>query len=46
MVIGFVVIEYVSNTCEDLGEAEKNLEKKTLRISGAYAGKSYDELGR
>lgn len=46
MVIGFVVIEYVSNTCEDIGEAEKNLEKKTLRISGAYAGKSYEELGR
>lgn len=39
VILGFVVIEYVSNTCEDMDKAEKNLEKKTLRISGAYAGK-------
>lgn len=39
MVLGFVVIEYVSNSCSDVAEAEKNLEKKTLRISGALVGK-------
>ena len=39
MVLGFVVIEYVSNSCSDITEAEKNLEKKTLRISGALVGK-------
>lgn len=39
MVLGFVVIEYVSNTCSDIDKAEKNLEKKTLRISGALVGK-------
>ena len=39
MVIGFVVIEYVSNECEDLEKAKADLEKKTLRISGALVGK-------
>lgn len=38
MVLGFVVIEYVSNACEDVQKAKNNLEKKTLKISGAMIG--------
>lgn len=45
VVTGFVVIEYVSNACEDMDEAEKNLEKKTLRISGALIGKDNSASG-
>lgn len=44
MVLGFVVIEYVSNECEDIQKAKDNLEKKTLKISGAMVGtEKYEE---
>lgn len=39
MMLGFVVVEYVSSDCEDVAKVEENLEKKTLRISGALVGK-------
>ena len=43
MVLGFVVIEYVSNMCEDVAKAKANLEKKALKITGAMVGmEDYD----
>lgn len=35
LMIGFIVMEYVNNTCADFSKAQKDLEKKTLRITGA-----------
>lgn len=38
MVLGFVVIEYSSNICENVERAKRNLEKRALCISGALIG--------
>lgn len=45
LMIGFIVIEYVSNTCQDFLQAKKNLEKKTLRITGALLASDEEQGG-
>ena len=42
MVLGFVVLEYVSSKCEDMDEAKEDLELKTMKISGALIGKGLE----
>ena len=45
LMIGFIVMEYVSNTCWDCQKAQKNLEKKTLRITGALLASDEEQGG-
>ena len=42
MVLGFVVLEYVSSECKDMDEAKEDLELKTMKISGALIGKGLE----
>lgn len=44
LMIGFIVMEYVNNTCADFSKVQKDLEKKTLRITGALLA-SDEEYG-
>ena len=46
MVLGFIVIEYVSTECVDIQKAKDNLEKKALKISGAMVGTDVYESSR
>lgn len=39
IVVGFIVLEYSSSSCQDFSKAKKTLEKKALRISGALINK-------
>lgn len=38
LIVGFVGMEYIHKTCEDIKKAGKNIDKKTNRITGALLG--------
>lgn len=45
LMIGFIGMEYITNTCDDFKKAGKNIDKKVNRIIGALLGQGENQGG-